>query len=108
GQKLGDYRAGHIGEAEFTPLVTKSQSFVIQAQAMENRRVEVVDVYLVLQDVEPELIGLADYLRASDASSGDQEAEGVGMVVASLGVFDRASALDHRSAPELPSPYDHC
>src|SRR4029434_3548153 len=106
GQKLGDYRAGHIGEAEFTPLVTKSQSFVIQAQAVENRRVEVVDVYLVLQDVEPELVGLAHHLTAFDASPGHPEAEGIGMVIASLGVFDRTAALDHRSAPKLASPDD--
>ena len=47
----------HVGEAEIAALETISQPFVIQAEAVQDRRVEVVDVNRILDDVVAVIVG---------------------------------------------------
>src|SRR4051812_28037307 len=58
GQKRLDDLTVHIRQAEVAPLVREGQPFVIEAEKVEGRRIQVVDVNGLLDDVEAELIGL--------------------------------------------------
>lgn len=50
---------GDVGEAEIASGMTVGEPFVVEAEEMENRGVEVVDVDLVPGDGEAEVVGLA-------------------------------------------------
>ena len=63
------------------------------------RGVQVVDVDPVLDDVEAEVVGLAERDARLDAAAGQPHGEGVGVVVAAV-----VAALDHRRAAELAAP----
>ena len=52
-----DHVAMDIGQPEVTPAVAISQTLVIESDQMQNRRVQVVNVYLVPGDVKAELVG---------------------------------------------------
>ena len=62
--------ARDIGEAEVTAHVAVSETGVLEAEALEDGRLEIVDVDSVLGDLEAEVVGLADDLAALDASAG--------------------------------------
>ena len=49
GQDPLDHRAMHIGQAVVPPLVLESQLGVVDAQAMQDRGVQVMDVHRVLR-----------------------------------------------------------
>lgn len=49
----------HVSETKLTTLETVSESGVIESEAMENRRLQVVDVDGVFGDVEAEVVGRA-------------------------------------------------
>ena len=68
---------------------------------MQNRRVQVVHVNLVLHDVEAEVIALAERDAGLDAAARQPHRECVRMMVAAV-----AAALHHRRAAELAAP-DH-
>ena len=57
-QPLDDL-AVHVGQAEVAALEAVGQLGVVEAQQVQDRGVQVVDVDLVLDDVEAELVGLA-------------------------------------------------
>ena len=62
---------------------------------------QVVDVDAVLDDVEAELVGLAERDARLDAAAGQPHGEGVGVMVAAV-----VAALHHRRAAELAAPDD--
>lgn len=47
----------HIRQAELPALVCVSEPFMIEAEAIENRRLKIVNVDFVLDDVKAEIIG---------------------------------------------------
>ena len=75
---------------------------VVEAQQVQDRGVQVVDVDAVLGDVEAELVAFAERDARLDAAAGEPHGEGVGVMVAAV----VAAALDHRRAAELAAP-DH-
>src|SRR5262249_45062713 len=93
--------AVHIGQAEVAALETIGQLGVIEAQQVQERRVQVVNVDTVLDGVEAELVAFAEGKAGLGAAAGQPHREGVGMVVAAI-----AAALHHRCAAELAAP-DH-
>src|SRR5258706_15953095 len=81
-QKLGDDFAGHIGQAEVSPLKTVSQARVIEAEEMQDRGVKIIHMDRVLRDAETEIIRRADDLPAFDPAAPHPDAIGVRMMVA--------------------------
>ncbi len=59
GQNWADDRAGDVGQAVVAALVLERQPRVVDAQAMQDRGVQVVDVDRVAGDVVAEVVGLA-------------------------------------------------
>ena len=50
----------HVGEAEVAALETVGEFLVIEAEEVEERGVEVVDVDFVFDDAEAEFVGRAE------------------------------------------------
>ena len=59
-ERLLDDAAGGVGEAEVPALELVGQPRVIDAQAVQDRGVQIVDVDRILRDVVAEVVGLAD------------------------------------------------
>ena len=64
------------------PLKWYQKPFVIDSQAVEDRRVEVMDVHLVLDRSEPELVRGAVHVATPDSAAGHPHGETVVVVVA--------------------------
>ncbi len=78
---------------------------VVEAQAVQDGGLQVVDVDGVPDDVHAQVIGSADHLAAANAAAGHPHAVGKRVVVAAgvvllAGVAD----LDHRRAAEFAAP----
>src|SRR5712691_7755401 len=63
--------AMHVGQAIVAALEAERQARVIEAQAIEQRRVEVVDVDRIASDVEAVIVGLAEGLTALNPATGE-------------------------------------
>src|SRR6185312_7819947 len=100
-EKLFDNVSGDVGQTEIAALETVRELGVIETEAIENRRVEVMDVDLVLDDVEAEVVAFADRNAGLDAAPRHPHREGVRVMVATV-----VTALDHRRTAEFPAP-DH-
>ena len=86
-------------------LELEGQAFVVDAQAVEDRGVEVVDVDGVLDDVVAEVVGLAVDDAGLDAAAGQPDGEAAAVVIAAVVVVAvRALAVD--GAAELAAPDD--
>ena len=57
-QQLRHHLAMHVGQPEIAALETVGQLGVIEAEQVQQRGVQVVDVNAILDDVEAELVGL--------------------------------------------------
>ena len=73
---------------------------MIQAETMQDRGVQVVDVDAILDGVQADVVGRAVADAALDAAAGHPDREAVGIVIAAV------AALAHRRAAELAAP-DH-
>ena len=74
---------------------------MVEAEGVEQRGVEVVDVHGVLRDVEAEVVGRAVDVPAFQAAAGEPHREAAVVVVAAV-----VAALHHRGAAELAAPDD--
>ena len=92
---------GHVGQAEVAALEAVGQPRVVEAEQVQHRGVQVVDVDPVLDDVEAEVVGLAERDARLDPAAGQPHREGVRVVVAAV-----VAPLDHRRAAELAAPDD--
>ena len=59
GEDRFHHGTAHVGQAEVAALVAEGQPFVVDAQQVEDRGVEVVDVDAILDGVVTELVGRA-------------------------------------------------
>ena len=59
GEQAAEHFAVHIAEAELAALVTVGEALVVDAEEVEDRRLPVVDVNGVFDDVVTEVVGLA-------------------------------------------------
>src|SRR5262249_40644326 len=80
--------------------VAVGQALVIDAQEMQDRGVEVVDMDLVLDGVPAEFVGGPVCEPAAHAAAGHPHREAVGVMVAAVPL------LGDRTAAELASPHD--
>jgi hypothetical protein len=75
-QHLFHYVAFDVGEAEIAAHVADREARVVQAEAVQQGRLQIVHVDLVLGDIHAQLVGLADDRAALDAAAGEEEAVG--------------------------------
>ena len=75
-QQLLHHIPCHVGQAEVATLMAVGELQMVQAQAMEQAGVQVMDVNLVLDHVQAELVGLAHHLTALDAAAHMVKAKG--------------------------------
>ena len=90
---------GDVGQAEVAALEAVGQLRVVEAEQVQHRGVQVVDVDLVLDDVEAELVGLAERDARLDAAAGQPHREGVGMMVAAVVCRPAPSACGRTRRP---------
>src|SRR3984957_15881417 len=94
-----------VREPEIATHVFIRQLGVIEPQAIENGRLQIVDVDLILNYAEPELIRFPYDRAALDSSARHEHAVAEWMMIATA-VFRIAGIanFDHRRAPEFPAP----
>ena len=86
-------------------MILVREAFVVVAEEVEDRGVEVVDRKRVLDDVVTEFVGLAVDLAALGAAAGHPHREAAWVVVATV-VILRESALAVDGPPEFSAPDD--
>ena len=77
---MGDF-AGDVGEAIFAALKFERQLFVVDAEQMQHRRVKIIDVHRILNDVKTDVVGLAVGESSLDAAARHPDGEGVLVMV---------------------------
>ncbi len=95
----------HVGQPEVAALELERELRVVDAQAVQDRGVQVVDVDRVFRDVVAEVVGLAVGDAGLDAAAGQPDREAARMMVAAV-VVGRQLALAVDRAAELAAPDD--
>ena len=72
-----------ICQAKVTARVLPRQAGVVEAEQVQNRRVQVVQCHAILDRVVPELVGFAVPKSALYAAAGHPDRESVGVVISS-------------------------
>src|SRR5262245_31174281 len=94
----------HVRQPEVSAGVTVCQSFVVETQEVQYRRVQVMDVHFVLNGCEPEFVGRAVNVAAAGPATGEPHAEAVMIVVAAA----ELRQLGNRRAAEFSTPQNQC
>src|SRR5262245_15839261 len=92
----------NIGETELASLKAIGQTFVIEAELVEQGGVQVVDVRSAFGDAEAEFIGCAVDMSRFESAAGDPHGERIDVMIAADGFAD----LAQRRAAELAAPDD--
>src|SRR4051794_38793394 len=82
GEQLGDYLAVNVRQTVIAPLEAVGQLLVVQAEQVQNSRLQIVNVDGILNDVIAEVVGGAHGDAPLDSSAGQPHRIGVLMVVA--------------------------
>src|SRR5262245_54120067 len=98
-QAANDF-AVDVGEAEVAAGVAVGEAFVVDAEDVQQRRVEVVDGNAIVYGAEAELVCGAVADAALEAAAGHEHREPVRIVVASVATFR------YRRAAKLATPDD--
>ena len=69
-----------VGESSRRTVVVIGESFVVEAEEVEDRRVEVVDVDDLLDSLVAELVGRPEAEAVPDAGAGQPGGEPLGVV----------------------------
>lgn len=101
GENVFDNVAVDVGESSFQAVVVVGETFVVEAEEMEDGGVEVVDADGVLFGFGAEVVGGTVAVAFFNSGSGEEAGEGVGVVVAAGAV-----ALEERHAAEFGGPDD--
>ena len=80
-----------VGQPELASLELERQSFVINAEQMQHRGVQIVNVDAILDDVVSELVGLTVGRSGIHTAAGHPQREAARMVIAAEVVCLRAS-----------------
>src|SRR5262245_34347330 len=81
GEHVADDMAVDIGEPPRRAVIVVGEPLVVEAEEVEDRRVEVVDVDNLLDGLVAELVGGAEAERALDARAGQPGGEPLRIVV---------------------------
>jgi hypothetical protein len=91
-----------VGQARVAAAEAMGQALVVDAQQMEHRRVQVMDLGLVLDGVIAVVIGRSMDRSSLDASPGEPDGEATGVVVAAVLSARLSSIAPSRSTRERP------
>ncbi len=91
----------HVGQTEVSTLEAVRELCVIEAEQVEDGRVEVVDVDAVGHGVETQFVGFTQSHPRLDPTAGQPHGKGIGVVVSAV-----ITALHHRRAAKLATPDD--
>src|SRR3954470_12630350 len=101
GENVVNDLTGNIGEAVVAALEEKREPFVVEAQEVHDRGLQVVNTDFVFHDPEAELIGRAKIEAWFDAAAGEPHCEAVGVVVAAEDTACCRATFAERRASEL-------
>jgi hypothetical protein len=104
-QQILDDVSMDIGETVAAALKAEGQFRVVDAQAVQQRGVQVVDVDGILGDVVAVVVRAAVCLASFDAASGQPQAEATRVMIPTVVIFCETSLAVH-SAAEFSSPDD--
>src|SRR5881394_237879 len=97
----------NVGQAEVAALKPVGELFMVDAEALENRRVQIMNVHRVLDDVVAVIVRLAVTDARFDAAAGHPDRVAASVMVAAIVVLlDLALAIDR--AAEFTAPNDKC
>src|SRR5262245_54208353 len=82
GQHVVDHFSEYVGEAEVTAGVAIRQLLVIEPEAVQDRRLHVVDVNPALDRVETQIIGLSQRHAGLDPAAGHPDRIRLRVVIA--------------------------
>ena len=97
--------AEHIRQPVMSALELEGELCVIDAEAVEDGRVQVVHIDGIARDVVAEVIGLAMRDATLDAAAGHPDGEAAGMMIATI-VVRREPSLAIDCAAKFAAPYD--
>src|SRR5260221_2615241 len=98
------HRAMNIGKAEVAPGMMERELFMIEAEQVQDRGLEVVNVDGILDDVKAELVRRAVSQPALHAAAGQPHRVSARMMIAAERTAERGIRLDHRRAAEFAAP----
>src|SRR5207245_2506207 len=84
GENAPDNFAVYVGEAEVPTLETECQPLVVDAQAVQQRRLQVVDVHRVADDVVAVVVRRAVHNARPNTAAGQPHREAAAVVVAAV------------------------
>ncbi len=90
----------NVCQAKVAALKAKREAFVVDAEKMQERGMQVVNVNLSLDDAKAEFIGFAVDDSRLGSAAGDPHRKGVDVMVATHGI----AHLAHRRAAKFASP----
>ena len=79
-----DHIPMHIGQTKIAALIAIRKSFVVIAQAVQNRGIEVVNMHWVAGDVIAVIVGLSMNNTGLDSSTGQPNGEASAVVIAAV------------------------
>src|SRR3989337_1278776 len=88
-----------IREPEIPAGISIRQLLMVDAQLMQDRRMEIVNRHAVLYGAETEVVGRTVSHAALDAAAGHEHREAIGVVIAAI------PALRHRRAAKFAAPH---
>jgi hypothetical protein len=94
-----DYVSAYVSQPEIPALDLIGQLGVIEAQQMQQGRMQIMDVDLIFHHIEAKFVGLADARTRLDATARHPHRERLRVMVAAVG-----AALHHRRPAELAAP----
>ncbi len=97
-----------IGETEIAPGIAEREFFVVEAEQLENRCMEIVDVDFVLDGRETEFVGGAMDHAAFDAAASQPHRKTVMVVIPAVnlaGIRAGCRQLDDWRPSKFPSPH---
>src|SRR5262249_50964623 len=100
-QDLFHHMSMHVRQPIIPPLEPERQFLVVEAEQVQDRRLQVVNVDLVAGHGEAQLVALAVGVAAFDAGARQEERIAVGIVVAAKELAGRSAAFAERGATEL-------
>src|SRR3954462_4707420 len=107
GDDVVDHGTGHVGEAEIAAAVAIGQLRVIDAEQVEDRRVEIVNVHRLVDRLEAEVVGGAVTHPPLDPAPAQPHREAERVVIPPVLGLPRAAAdFHHRRPSELGPAHD--
>ena len=87
--RIRDHFPGDVGETFVASAVADREAFVIHAEEMQDRGVEVVHADFILHGVQAEIVGLADRCSALGSATGEPHREAERVVIPAFAAYAR-------------------